>query len=151
MTAGGIIKSDEWLTRERAIRIAVICGLVSLAILASLLATSSGTLDWLGRPIGTDFSQVWTAGRMVLDGRAAEVWDWNAHRAVQEAFHGPRLTEWYGWHYPPPFLLIARALATMPYLVALFIWQAATLLPFATRASATMHSREPCNFLVWMG
>ena len=108
------LSSGDWLTRERTIRIAVICGLVSLAIIAYLLATSSGTLDWRGRPIGTDFSQVWTAGRMVLDGRAAEVWNWDAHRAVQEALHGPSLAEWYGWHYPPPFLLVATALATLP-------------------------------------
>ena len=128
---GGAIRSGDWLTRERAMRIGVICGLVSLAILGYLLATSSGTLDWRGRPLGTDFSQVWTAGRMALDGRAAEVWNWDAHRAVQEAFHGPRLAEWYGWHYPPPFLLLAATLATMPYLLSLFVWQAATLVPFA--------------------
>jgi hypothetical protein len=127
----GGISSVDWLNRERAIRIAVICGLVSLAILGYLLSSSSGTLDWRGRPLGTDFSQVWTAGRMVLEGCASEVWDWNAHRAVQLAYHGPRLTEWYGWHYPPPFLLLAAALATLPYLAALFVWQAATLIPFA--------------------
>jgi len=127
----GAISSGGWLTRERAMRIAIICGLVSIAILGFLLATSSGTLDSRGRPLGTDFSQVWTAGRMVLDGRAAEVWNWNAHRAVQEAFHGPGLAEWYGWHYPPPFLLVAAALASLPYLSALFVWQATTLLPFA--------------------
>ena len=126
----GLISSGDWLTRERGIRVAIIFGLVSLAILTYLLVASSGTLDWRGKPLGTDFSQVWTAGRMALDGRATEVWDWNAHRAVQEAFHGPRLTEWYGWHYPPPFLLLAAALAAMPYLPALFVWQAATLLPF---------------------
>jgi len=131
MTAGGIISSGDWLTRERAIRIAVICGLVSVAILGYLLGSAKGTLDYGGRPLGTDFSQVWTAGRMVLDGRAAEVWSWDAHRAVQEAFHGPALKEWYGWHYPPPFLLVAALLAAMPYLLALFVWQAATLLPFA--------------------
>ena len=127
----GALSSGTWLTRERAIRIAAICGVVSIAILGYLLATSSGTLDWRGKPLGTDFSQVWTAGRMVLDGRAAEVWNWDAHRAGQEAFHGPALKEWYGWHYPPPFLLVATALATMPYLLALFVWQAATLIPFA--------------------
>lgn len=130
MGMGGL-SSGDWLNRERAIRIAVICGLVSLAILGYLLATSEGTLDGRGRPLGTDFSQVWTAGRMALDGRAAEVWNWDAHRTVQEAFHGPGLTEWYGWHYPPPFLLVAAALAGMPYLPALIVWQAATLLPFA--------------------
>ena len=143
-----LLKTGDWLTRERAIRIAVICGLVSLAILGYLLATSSGTLDWRGRPLGTDFSQVWTAGRMVLDGRAAEVWDWDAHRAVQEAFHGPALTEWYGWHYPPPFLLIAAALAALPYLPALFAWQAATLLPFAWLMRRFTGRREAWLFVL---
>ena len=127
----GLLSTGDWLPRERAIRVAIIAGLVSLAILFYLIGSSSGTLDWRGRPLGTDFSQVWTAGRMALDGRAAEVWNWDAHRAVQEAFHGPALSEWYGWHYPPPFLLVAAALAILPYLSALFAWQAATLLPFA--------------------
>jgi hypothetical protein len=145
---GGMIRSGDWLTRERSIRIAVICGLVSLAILGYLLGSSSGTLDYEGRPLGTDFSQVWTAGRMVLDGRAAEVWNWDAHRAVQEAFHGPRLTEWYGWHYPPPFLLIAAALATLPYLPALFVWQAATLLPFAWLMRRFTGRREAWLFVL---
>jgi len=128
---GGVIRSGDWLTRERMTRVAVISGIISLAILTYLIASSQGTLDYRGRPLGSDFSQVWTAGSMVLDGRAAEVWNWDKHRAVQLAFHGPKLAEWYGWHYPPPFLLIAAALASMPYLLALFVWQAATLVPFA--------------------
>src|SRR5688572_32390037 len=119
----------DWLSRERAIRIAVIAGLVSLAILTYLLATSSGTLDARGRPLGTDFSNVWTAGKMALDGRAAEVWNWDAHFRVQQQFHGRTDIALFGWHYPPPFLLIAAALATMPYLLALLVWQAATLAP----------------------
>lgn len=127
----GALSSGEWLTAERAKRIAFVSGLVSVAILSFLYSASSGTLDWRGRPLGTDFSQVWTAGRMALDGHAADVWNWDAHRAVQLAFHGPGLKEWYGWHYPPPFLLVAAALATMPYLLALVVWQAATLIPFA--------------------
>jgi Glycosyltransferase family 87 len=127
----GALSSGEWLTAERAKRIAFVCGLASVAVLSFFYSASSGNLDWTGRPLGSDFSQVWTAGQMVLDGRSAEVWYWDAHRAVQEAFHGPKLSEWYGWHYPPPFLLIAAALATLPYLPALIAWQAATLIPFA--------------------
>jgi hypothetical protein len=127
----GALSTGNWLNRARAKRIATISGLVSVAMLIFLFATASGTLDFKGRPLGTDFSQVWTAGRMVLEGRAGEVWNWDAHFAVQQAFHGPGLKEYYGWHYPPPFLLVAAALATLPYLPALFVWQAATLLPFA--------------------
>jgi hypothetical protein len=143
-----MIRSGDWLTRERMIRIAVISGIISLAILAYLIASSQGTLDYSGRPLGSDFSQVWTAGSMVLDGRAAEVWNWDKHRAVQLAFHGPKLAEWYGWHYPPPFLLIAAALATMPYLLALFVWQAATLVPFAAMIRRFTGRREAWLFVL---
>ncbi len=127
----GALSTGNWLNRARAMRIATISGLVSVAMLVFLFATASGTLDFKGRPLGTDFSQVWAAGKMVLEGRAGEVWNWDAHFAVQKAIHGPALTELYGWHYPPPFLLVAAALATLPYLPALFVWQAATLMPFA--------------------
>ncbi|MEO5578394.1 MAG: glycosyltransferase family 87 protein [Sphingomicrobium sp.] len=127
----GAISTGSWLSRERARRIALVAGLVSIAVLAFLIGASSGTLDYLGRPIGTDFSQVWTAGRMALDGQAADVWNWDKHFVVQRALHGPRLVEYYGWHYPPPFLLLAAALATLPYLPALALWQTATLIPFA--------------------
>lgn len=127
----GELSTGNWLSRERGLRIAFVAGLVSVAILAFLIGSSSGTLDYLGRPIGTDFSQVWTAGRMTLDGQAADVWDWDKHFEAQRALHGPRLGEYYGWHYPPPVLLLAAALATLPYLPALALWQTATLVPFA--------------------
>jgi len=148
--AGGLVNtrsSDDWLSRDRCVRIAIVCGLVSVAILAFLYSSARGTLDWQGRPLGTDFSQVWTAGRMVLDGRAADVWNWDAHFAVQEQFHGPQLRELYGWHYPPPFLLVAAALATLPYLGALFVWQAATLLPFAWAMRRFTGRREAWLFV----
>ena len=81
----GALRSGSWLTRERVRRIAMIAGLGSIALIVWLFATSSGTLDWIGRPLGTDFSNVWTAGRMALEGRAAEAWNWDAHFAVQRA------------------------------------------------------------------
>ena len=127
----GALRSGSWLTRERVRRIAMIAGLGSIALIVWLFATSSGTLDWIGRPLGTDFSNVWTAGRMALEGRAAEAWNWDAHFAVQRAVHHKADVDVFGWHYPPPFLLVAAALATLPYIPALVLWQAVTLVPFA--------------------
>jgi hypothetical protein len=123
------LASGDWLNRERVVRIATISGLGTLAILTWLLAFSHGTLDPLGRPLGTDFSDVWTAGKMALDGRAADAWTWSQHYAVQQAVHHKADVDFYGWHYPPPFLLIAAALATIPYVPALIVWQLATLIP----------------------
>jgi hypothetical protein len=84
---------------------------------------------------------------MVLDGRAAEVWNWPAHFKVQQAFHHSTTVDLYGWHYPPPFLLIAALLATMPYLLALGVWQAATLGPPAALANRFLDRRDGWLFV----
>ena len=121
------VRSGEWLTADRvraagAVSLALVC----LSIL-SLLVTAHGTLDAWARPLGTDFSDVWTAGQMALDGRAPTAWDWAQHYQMQQAAHGDPHVPFYGWHYPPPFLLLASLLALLPYVAALFVWQAASL------------------------
>jgi hypothetical protein len=119
--------SGAWLTNDR-VRI-----IASMLILGMVLALGwqwlggPATLDPMGRPIGTDFSGVYSAGLMVLQGQPADAWDWSLHRHVQELVHHKAGVDFYGWHYPPPFLLIAAALATMPYLPALALWQSVTL------------------------
>ena len=136
------LASGDWLNRERVVRIAAISGLGTLAVLTWLFAFSHGTLDPLGRPLGTDFSDVWTAGKMALDGRAADAWTWSQHYAVQQAVHHKADVDFYGWHYPPPFLLIAAALATIPYVPALIVWQLATLIPFTWMMTRLVPLRE---------
>lgn len=136
------LASGEWLTRARVRRVAFLCAIASAATILWLFLAGEATLDALGRPIGSDFSNVWTAGRMALDGRAAEAWDWAAHHAVQQQAHGRPDVPFYGWHYPPPFLLIAAALATLPYLPALIAWQLATLIPFLGLARRLVPDRD---------
>ena len=125
-----ILATGEWLSRERVIRVASLCAVASVLIIAVLFATSSGTLDLWGRPLGTDFSNVWAAGHMVLEGSAAKAWSWPDHFAVQQWVHHKADVDFFGWHYPPPFLLVASLLALMPYVPALIVWQIATLAPF---------------------
>ncbi|MGZ8348829.1 MAG: glycosyltransferase 87 family protein [Allosphingosinicella sp.] len=121
------VTEGRWLTPDRIRAVAWVSGCATLLALLYLLATASGTLDRWGRPLGTDFSNVWTAGRMALDGRAAEAWSWSAHHQVQRETHGAAAVPFYGWHYPPPFLLVAALLGLLPYLAALLAWQGATL------------------------
>ena len=120
----------DWVTACRLRRIATVACAITLLCVIWLFATSKGTLDGTGRPLGTDFSNVWTAGRMVLDGQAASVWSWPDHFAVQRAVHGSTTVDVFGWHYPPPFLLIAVLLAMLPYVPALIVWQVTTLAAF---------------------
>ena len=144
----GTMRDGGWLNAGRVRRVALVSLIISVATLVVLFATAHGTLDWKGRPLGTDFSEVWTAGKMAWDGHAAEVWDWPAHFRVQQALHHSTRVELYGWHYPPPFLLIAALLASLPYLIALVVWQAATLVPLALLARRYLERRDAWLFLL---
>jgi hypothetical protein len=136
------LANGRWLTRERVKGVAILSGIASLLSLLYLFGFGYGTLDPLGRPLGTDFSNVWSAGSMALHGRAPDAWDWAKEFAVQRQLHGSVTVDVYGWHYPPPFLLVAAMLATLPYLAALFVWQATTLGAFAWMMCSLIPRRE---------
>ncbi|SFP39813.1 glycosyltransferase family 87 protein [Sphingomonas rubra] len=120
------LRTDDWVTAPRARAVALAVLLATVLMIGALAWEAHGTVDAWGRPLGTDFSNVWTAGWMADHGQAASAWDWSRHHAVQRALHGPRVP-FYGWHYPPPFLLVAALFALLPYLAALILWQGATL------------------------
>ena len=124
------LATGSWLTRERVGVIAMLMGIASLLSLIWLFGFGHGTLDPLGRPLGTDFSEVYAAGKMALGGHAADAWSWPKHFAVQRQIQHSATVDVYGWHYPPPFLLIASALALLTYIPALILWQAITLSAF---------------------
>ncbi|HUO01847.1 MAG TPA: glycosyltransferase family 87 protein [Rhizomicrobium sp.] len=89
--------------------------------------TAHGVNDYAGRPLGTDFSNIYAAGVAALHGHAATAFDIKAQWHNEQALFGTT-TPLYGWHYPPFFLLVAATLALFPYGAALIVWQLATLL-----------------------
>lgn len=136
------LANGSWLTRERITRIAAMFGVASTLAIAALVLTARGPLDYMGRPLGTDFSNIWIAGGFALNGHAAEAWDFAKFSAAQQAMYGPKLSGVYIWAYPPPFLFIAAPLARLPYLVALLVWQLATLIPLAWMIQRLAKKRE---------
>ena len=120
------LRSGDWLTPHR-LRVypALMLGVVALAILG-LAASSHGLLDAWGRPLGTDFGQIWVAGGEIAAGHAAAVYDNHLHALAQEAVFGPS-DSFYNWPYPPYFLFVAALCGLLLYLPALVVWQAATL------------------------
>jgi alpha-1,2-mannosyltransferase len=120
------MRSGEWLTRERIRMVAVAVLIASAAGFLYLVVTATGGVDLQGRPIGTDFSNVYAAGTYVLEGNFQAPFDSVQQFARERSIFGAA-TQFYGWHYPPYFLFVAAALAWMPYGLALFVWQAVTL------------------------
>lgn len=126
-----LLSSGDWLTAERLRVYSWIYIAFWAVAFVALVVTATGYLDVLGRPLGTDFANTWSSGLQALAGEHLAVYDFAAQRDAQHAaFATPENStfDWhYPWLYPPTFLLIATALAVLPYGWALFAWLALTL------------------------
>ena len=116
------LRTGQWLTLERARAYNLILLGLYLVAVVGWIALSNGLIDPNGKPLGSDFSSFYAAGSLVLDGRASDVYDMAAHYARERQLFGAT-TPYYGWLYPPIFLLIATPLALLPYALALAVWQ----------------------------
>ena len=102
----------------------------NLSMLQSGLVSHWWIFDENGLGIPTDFVNVWSAGRLVLDGHPELAYDWELQKQVQVAVLGQSYEGNFAWHYPPPFLFIAGVLAHFPYGVAYFGWAAVSFVPY---------------------
>jgi alpha-1,2-mannosyltransferase len=119
------LQSGRWLTAARIRGYSLILLAFCVIAAAGWIALSDGPIDRNGKPIGTDFSSFYAAGSLVLDGRAADAYNMAAHYAREQQIFGAA-TPYYGWLYPPIFLLVAAPLALLPYPLALATWQIST-------------------------
>jgi len=117
------LRDGTWLSAERIRRLATIGTLGTMLFLLFLALTAHGLNDFSARPLGTDFSSFYAAGRLAGQGR--NPYDPAALHGMQQAIFGPG-TPYYGFAYPPIFLLLAAPMAALPYLPSLAIWQGAT-------------------------
>ena len=109
------------------------------------LATCYVEGSWLtmrnGGGVPSDFVNVWAAGRMALAGHAASVYDWPAHKLVEESAVGHAFDGYFGWHYPPTFLFVAAALSLIPYTIAWLIWTFGTFPAYLVAVRAIIGDR----------
>ena len=137
-----LLRSGAWATRNRLRLWALAVLIASAASVMFVIATAQGVNDSKGRPLGTDFSNVYAAGTYVLEGRPAVPFDAVLQHAREKEIFGPD-TPFYGWHYPPFFLLIAALVALMPYAVALALWQGVTFGLYVLAIRAVVTSAAP--------
>ncbi len=121
-----LLRCGAWLTRERIRLVALAVLAASLIAVGYLVGTAQGLNDAWGRPLGTDFSSFYAAGTLVRDGLPTAPYDIAAQYARERAIFGTA-TQFFSFQYPPFFLLLAAALAPMPYLLAFAVWQGVTL------------------------
>lgn len=139
------LRSGQWLTISRARGYSLILLAVCAIAVAGWIALSDELIDRNGKPVGTDFSNVYAAGMLTWQGRSAEAYDPTLQHAAEKAVFG-REVPFFGWHYPPFFFAVAFAVAAFPYAWGLAIWLAASLAAYLAAMRAIL--RRPETLLV---
>ena len=120
------VRTGDWITPHRVRAYSLIMLGLAIAILGAWIITSDGLIDRNGKPVGTDFSNVYAAGTLALHGHAADAYDPPLQHAAERAVFGADVP-FFGWHYPPFFFAIAALVATVPYAFGLLLWMALSL------------------------
>jgi alpha-1,2-mannosyltransferase len=108
-----------------AFALAVIAA-IAWALVGLYFASGHGALDVLGYSKGQDFINVWTAGRMTVEGRAAEVFEPARFLESTRRLFGAPLPPHF-WSYPPTALFAALPLGFTDYWTGYVLWSSAGL------------------------
>jgi hypothetical protein len=140
------LRSGEWLTAARARGYSLVLLAISALAIIGWIAVSHGLIDPHGKPIGTDFSNVYAAGELTWQGKPADAYDPALQHAAEQASFGGRDVPFYGWHYPPFFFAIAFLVASLPYALGLALWLAASFAAYLAAIRAILP--RPETFLI---
>jgi alpha-1,2-mannosyltransferase len=140
------LRSGGWLTATRARDYSLILLALGALAIAGWIALSDGLIDRNGKPIGTDFSNVYAAGVLTWQGRPEQAYDPARQHEAEQAVFGGRDVPFFGWHYPPFFFAIAFVVAALPYAFGLSLWLLASCAGYLTAICAIL--RRPETLLI---
>ena len=136
------VRTGSWLTAERARGYGLILLAICTLAFAGWIAVADGLIDRNGKPLGTDFSNVYAAGSLTWQGRAAEAYEPALQHAAEKAIFGGRDVPFYGWHYPPFFFAVAVFVAALPYGWGLAAWLVASFAAYLAMLRAILPRPE---------
>ena len=110
----------SWHKGERA---TVLGGLI-IMVISLCYYTVSVPLIWdfstlrssNGLPLAADYATFWSASKLALSGKPADVYNIDELHKIQQQSLGSHHRHGVGWYYPPNFLLMVLPLGLMPYL-----------------------------------
>jgi hypothetical protein len=136
------LRSGRWLTAGRARTYSLILLACYAIAIVGWIALSDGLIDRNGKPIGTDFSNVYAAGTLTWQGHPAAAYEPALQHAAEKAVFAGREVPFYGWHYPPFFFAVAVLVAAVPYAWGLAIWVVASLAGYLATMRAILPRPE---------
>jgi hypothetical protein len=136
------LRSGEWLTSARARGYSLILLAICTLAFAGWIVISDGLIDRNGKPIGTDFSNVYAAGELTWQGKPADAYSPALQHAAEKATFGGREVPFFGWHYPPFFFAVAFLVAALPYAFGLALWLIASFAAYLAMLRAILPRPE---------
>jgi hypothetical protein len=136
------IKTGDWLTPNRVRAYSLILLVMTVAAMIGWVALSDGLIDRNGKPLGTDFSDPYAAGTLVLAGHAADAYVPALQHHAEMMVFGGREVPFFGWHYPPFFFAVAVMVAALPYAWGLLLWLSTSLAAYVIVLRAILPRRE---------
>lgn len=131
----------DWINKRRVTAYPrIFVGMYILAIVI-VLGLSHHLIDRNGKNIGTDFLSFWSAGKLALSKHAPDIYNYQKHYEAQRQalpWKSGEKVPYYGWFYPPLFLIAAAVLALFPYGWALALWLASTLSAYVATIRAIL-------------
>jgi len=136
------LRSGEWLTATRVRGYSLILLAAYVLAIVGWIALSDGLIDRNGKPIGTDFSNVYAAGTLTWQGKPADAYSPALQHDAEKATFDGRDVPFYGWHYPPFFFAIAVLVAAVPYAWGLALWLIASFAAYLAMLRAILPRPE---------
>ena len=136
------LQSGRWLTASRIRGYSLIVLALGVMAIVVWVALADRLIDRNGKPIGTDFSNVYAAGRLTWQGQPQNAYDPVLQYQAEKTVFDGRSVLFYGWHYPPFFFAIAFAVAALPYAFALSLWLVASMAAYLAAIRAILPRRE---------
>jgi hypothetical protein len=127
------LRDARWLTADRVEAVARVLLVVECGLVASI--------PWSlpAMQVGRDFAAFWTAGRLALQGRAADAYGAPAQAALAALF-GPG--GYPPFFYPPTALLIFWPFALLGFAGAVALWVAISGAAYAVAVRALLANRS---------
>lgn len=132
MTFAGLIdgtRQGRWLTRDRIVAGGQALCLMEATVLLLLALWQHGVITHDVSRTSSDFVSFYAAGKLALAGTPALAYDQTAHFLMEQRFTVAGAPYQY-FFYPPVFMLLLAPLATLPYFMAFYVFEAATLAAF---------------------
>jgi len=139
-------RCGEVLDRRHIAALSAALLAIEIAAFVFFAAGTYGLIVPLARPTTTDFVSFYAAGSLTDAGTPALAYDQAAHHAAEERATSPGVRYNY-FYYPPVFLLLCAALASLPYLPAFVAFQVASFALFLLATQKILGDRR-CSTLL---